>query len=892
MTLISRLFGKKTVPGSAQAVPEVAQVKAATDKAEKQQIADILEMPDGQDLRRLAGLLEASSTTSAEIPSALERAARQRLSGLVDAGTVQLPELADQSANPAIWLAIAAGCQDAGHLNQAIASISDEATRATLVVTGTPSRVRQLAAQSIETPDLMRALIKEVRNKDKSVYRILHQKVDAVMAESRAAAERTSAALALCESIERHSQGPLAAGYAETCHELERRWHSLVLNSPEDLAELSIRVVRAAAQCQSALEAQQRHAAEEAARHDAEALARVAAEQVTAEAQLRAEQTAAIAAAEAARVEDAAKSALAAQDAAAAVRRENAQNLLREVESLVREAEEALASGATQRAASLRRTIDNKLGAQAQAAPPLVRQLQQLDARLREFKQWKEFAVAPKRAELIAAMESLIGSNDAPQAIAKSIKDLQQEWRTATKGIGTDMSGEAARFQRASQAAYQPCREWFEKQSRERQANLVHRQDILARLQAFDQTVSGESVEWRVVAQVLREATQEWRRHWPVDRESGRQVQQEFDVALQQLQAKLDTWHAANVADKQQLVRRAQHLLSSADHRAAIESAKRLQTEWKASGPAPREQEQRLWADFRQACDAVFQKSEQVRADANAAVEEQRLAAQALCEDAERVASDTEIPAVAAVTKATALSVAFEQLPELPAAIARGLTARLAQALKACQARASEQRVKDSERSIADLMEADRRINAFEWAGRHRVDEAPLSTLKERATSFIATVGRWPPGSLPAIQKSLARAEREESFDAGMNEGALRSLCVRGEILSGSTTPPEDETLRREFQMHRLVQSMGQGSTAVHSDWEALVLEWVAAAAVAPEIYDKLQSRFLQARSRRPIPPAQTTHSSALRLGRTDDRPGAKPTGRSERGGRHAMRRH
>ena len=61
MTLISRLFGKKTVPGSAQAVPDAAQVKAATDKAQKQQVADILEMPDGQDLRRLAGLLEVAT---------------------------------------------------------------------------------------------------------------------------------------------------------------------------------------------------------------------------------------------------------------------------------------------------------------------------------------------------------------------------------------------------------------------------------------------------------------------------------------------------------------------------------------------------------------------------------------------------------------------------------------------------------------------------------------------------------------------------------------------------------------------------------------------------------------------------------------------------------------
>ena len=92
--------------------------------------------------------------------------------------------------------------------------------------------------------------------------------------------------------------------------------------------------------------------------------------------------------------------------------------------------------------------------------------------------------------------------------------------------------------------------------------------------------------------------------------------------------------------------------------------------------------------------------------------------------------------------------------------------------------------------------------------------------------------------------------------------------------------------------MHRLMQSMGQGSSAAQSDWEALVLEWVAVAGVASQIYDQLQHRFLQARSRRPVPPAPASHSSALRFRRNDDRPGAKPTDRSERGGRHSMRRH
>ena len=65
---------------------------------------------------------------------------------------------------------------------------------------------------------------------------------------------------------------------------------------------------------------------------------------------------------------------------------------------------------------------------------PLTRQLQQLsDEKLNELKQWKDYAVAPKRIELSEAMEALIGSSDEPQVLANRIKALQQEWQTISK---------------------------------------------------------------------------------------------------------------------------------------------------------------------------------------------------------------------------------------------------------------------------------------------------------------------------------------------------------------------------------------------------------------------------------------------------------------------------
>src|SRR3546814_7109856 len=66
----------------------------------------------------------------------------------------------------------------------------------------------------------------------------------------------------------------------------------------------------------------------------------------------------------------------------------------------------------------------------------LASRIQQLDKQLDELKDWKNFSVTPKRAELIEAMESLIDATFDPQTLADRIKNLKEEWRTLGKGVG------------------------------------------------------------------------------------------------------------------------------------------------------------------------------------------------------------------------------------------------------------------------------------------------------------------------------------------------------------------------------------------------------------------------------------------------------------------------
>ena len=65
------------------------------------------------------------------------------------------------------------------------------------------------------------------------------------------------------------------------------------------------------------------------------------------------------------------------------------------------------------------------------------------------------------------------------------------------------------------------------------------------------------------------------------------------------------------------------------------------------------------------------------------------------------------------------------------------------------------------------------------------------------------------------------------------NEAALRLLCIRAELLSGAPTPPEELELRREYQMRRLVESMGHGERVTPAALDDLALEWIAAATAA-----------------------------------------------------------
>jgi hypothetical protein len=710
----------------------------------------------------------------------------------------------------------------------------DSSAVALSVIDGSSTRIRQLAAEAIENPEQIRQLIRKVRGgNDKNVYKILTRKRDALLAREREIEQQQAEISAIAAELERHSRRPFDPLFTPTLEQLENRWNAAAANAEPGV----IQTTRLAIDRSREVIAQHlRHVAAQAARELAAANEAAQARNRREEEERAASETAA----ERARVQEE-------ERAAAAAKREVEARALSQIGGLLRKAHGALASGNSKVAAGLRRAVGEKLAAAPPLPAHLASQLTQLDAKLEELKDWKSFSVAPKRIELIERMESLVGATLHPTALAGQIKDLQEQWRTLSKGAGEDGEADWQRFHEAAQKAFQPCREYFEAQDQLKKDNLQQRVLLFERLLAFEGRQNWEEPDWRTVITAVREARQLWRQHSPVDPAEAEELQGKFKELTAALQSRIDAEYDRNVKAKKSLIGRASGLAAASDSRTAIEEVKRLQETWKSIGPVPRDADRGLWEEFRRQCDTLFEKRQHEFASRTAALETNRSQASDLCDELERIASLADLELLERARKLPELRLAFDSIEELPRATARQLQDRFERAFERCRKAVARQHARDTEQAWTRVFDAANHVRAYRLALARDSSAAELEALKTTAEECLSGVAQSPKGGLEVLKRALTHPG---NTDPAANELALRTLCIRAEILTDTPTPPADHALRREYQLRRLQESMGQGSSAAKDQLDSLAFEWLEAGPIEEATYAPLVERFKGCRRR------------------------------------------
>lgn len=133
------------------------------------------------------------------------------------------------------------------------------------------------------------------------------------------------------------------------------------------------------------------------------------------------------------------------------------------------------------------------------------------------------------------------------------------------------------------------------------------------KLAAEAEDIAANSTEWKAAGDRIREILTEWKQIRGIDRKTDDQLWRRYSRARDSFNrrrgahfAELDRNRAAARRVKEDIIERAEALKTSTDWGGTAAAFRDLMAEWKAAGRAPREVDDKLWAQFKAAQDEFF----------------------------------------------------------------------------------------------------------------------------------------------------------------------------------------------------------------------------------------------------------------------------------------------
>jgi hypothetical protein len=250
--------------------------------------------------------------------------------------------------------------------------------------------------------------------------------------------------------------------------------------------------------------------------------------------------------------------------------------------------------------------------------------------------EWRQWANKNKKEELCRCAEELDNASDL-ETIEKRVKELQRLWRESGAVYGRVSQALWKRFQDACNRNYQRCRPFLEERKQKQREMLNRKEDICKEAEQL-----ADSSDWQKTASILKALQAEWKSlDSGPSRGKEKRLYHRFRKACNHFFARRsadfkehDQERLKNLSTKEDLCVQAEALAAEPRLQYGREFRK-LQEQWKNTGAAPRNQEEKIWKRFRAACDKYFDWLETQR-------KENAEAKQALCREAHEICNNLD----------------------------------------------------------------------------------------------------------------------------------------------------------------------------------------------------------------------------------------------------------
>lgn len=229
--------------------------------------------------------------------------------------------------------------------------------------------------------------------------------------------------------------------------------------------------------------------------------------------------------------------------------------------------------------------------------------------------------------QVIHSARELLGESNL-RKLDKGVKELQHEWEEIGPTFTEHWEAIKEEYWGIIRQIYDKIKGIREDKEKEKEENLEKKKTLVERAKQIIEHLPDNHKDWNQMTQALNDLQNQWRKIGYASKELNESIWSEFRKSFDYFYDEKSKFYADQREEssekkklKEDIVEKAEALLTMKDWKQGTELAKKLQREWQKVGHAGQYAEQKLWKAFREKCDAFFEAKDRHFADLDAANE-------------------------------------------------------------------------------------------------------------------------------------------------------------------------------------------------------------------------------------------------------------------------------
>lgn len=218
-----------------------------------------------------------------------------------------------------------------------------------------------------------------------------------------------------------------------------------------------------------------------------------------------------------------------------------------------------------------------------------------------------------KRQHIIQRAKELLDEKVVQKAL-NELQYLHKLWKEEAEPVAEEFREKTwEEFKEISNKIHERKSELIAVLESDQQDNLEKKNKIIEELQTLAAPEAPTHSYWQQAIKKVEELRTEFLKLGPVPKKISNQNWTDFKLALREFNARKNDFYKTlkdsqihNLEAKQALIKTAQDNMNSEDWDIVVPLFKKLQEDWKTIGHVPRSQANKVWDEFRDACNTFF----------------------------------------------------------------------------------------------------------------------------------------------------------------------------------------------------------------------------------------------------------------------------------------------